>query len=304
MNAQDAQRLVTIHLDRLFADPDLWRQWATTLSRFHRYSLQNTILIAIQRPDATHVAGYKQWQKLGRWVKKGEKGLAILAPILRRPSQDSAEADSSSETDQTSDPSPSAPPPPTVVGFRTVTVFDVSQTDGAPLTVPTPQRLTDTQGTDLVDLLITHVIPVPVQVRPRAQLHDANGVWDPHTQTITLADDLAPAHQLKTLLHEWAHSVAIPDPTTAVTRDVAAEELIAETTALVIASRLGLDTTAYSLPYVGHWAHGQPEALRAVTTAISQRVQILWHALEAAALRHEALAALITPSADPVSVAS
>ncbi|PSR35783.1 MAG: hypothetical protein C7B44_12430 [Sulfobacillus thermosulfidooxidans] len=302
MNTQEAQHLVTTHLERLFADPDLWRQWATTLSRFHRYSLQNTILIALQRPDATYVAGYKQWQKLGRWVKKGEKGLTIFAPILRRAQPDeSAPTDPPSATD-----APAAPPSPspTVVGFRAVTVFDVSQTDGTPLTIPTPQCLTATEGAELRNLLITHVIGVPVQFQSRAQLHDAHGQWDPSTQTITVADDLAPAHQLKTLLHEWAHSVAIPDPATARTRDIAAEELIAETTALVIASRLGLDTTAYSLPYVGHWAHGQPEALRTVTTAISQRVQLLWNALEAAASQHDALAALITPSSDPVPVAS
>ncbi len=143
-------------------------------------------------------------------------------------------------------------------------------------------------------ITITTKEALHVQVQPRTQLREANGVWDPHTRMITLADDLAPAHELKTLLHEWAHSVGIPDTTTAHTRDVAAEELIAETTAFVLAARLGLDTTAYSLPYVGHWAHGQLEALRAVTAAISQRVQILWHALDAAAMQHEALAALIT----------
>jgi hypothetical protein len=112
-------------------------------------------------------------------------------------------------------------PESVLVGFKTVTVFDVAQTTGAPLAVPTPVLLTDAAAADLCDLLVPHVVPVPVTSAPRAALHNANGVWDPQTRTMTLADDLAPAQRLKTLLHEWAHSIGVPDAAAAQQRDVA-----------------------------------------------------------------------------------
>jgi antirestriction protein ArdC len=267
MTAQDAHTLVTAHLERLIDDAALWRTWALTLSRFHRYSLTNTLLIVIQRPDATYVAGYRRWQQLGRQVLKGERGLAIVAPLVKKAPTD---ADAASDTDT---------PESVLVGFKTVTVFDITQTTGAPLAVPTPVLLTDATGADLFDTLVARVVPVPVRFASRAALQNANGVWDPQDGTITLADDLAPAQRLKTLLHEWAHSVGVPDAAAARQRDVAHEELIAETTAFVLAARLGLDTTAYSLPYVGHWARGNPGAVRAVAAAVTERVRVLLSAL-------------------------
>jgi len=94
-------------------------QYLAAIGRFHRYSLRNVMLIASQKPAATHVAGFHTWHKLGRFVKKGEKGILILAPIVRRKNE-SAEQN---ETDESS----------TAVGFRAAYVFDISQTDGQEL---------------------------------------------------------------------------------------------------------------------------------------------------------------------------
>lgn len=269
MTSQDAHALVTAHLERLTDDAALWRTWALTLSRFHRYSLANTFLITAQRPDATYAAGYRRWQQLGRQVQKGERGIAILAPLVKK-----------APADATADPLTDADAPGSVLaGFKTVTVFNITQTTGAPLALPTPTLLTDDTGADLCDTVVTHLIPVPVTEASRVTLREANGVWDPTTRTITLADDLAPAQRLKTLLHEWAHSLGVPDAAAARQRDVAEEEIIAETTAFVVATRLGLDTTAYSLPYIGHWARGQPETVRSVALAVTERVRVLLAAL-------------------------
>ncbi|TFE71394.1 ArdC-like ssDNA-binding domain-containing protein, partial [Methylacidiphilum caldifontis] len=256
-------------LERLTDDVALWRTWALTLSRFHRYSLANTFLIAAQRPEATYVAGYRRWQQLGRQVQKGERGIAILAPLVKKAPADAA-GDPLTDSDT---------PGSVLIGFKTVTVFDITQTTGAPLALPTPVLLTDDTGAALFDTVVTHLMPVPVTQASRATLRDANGVWDPATRTITLADDLAPAQRLKTLLHEWAHSIGVPDAAVARQRDVAEEEIIAETTAFVVATRLGLDTSAYSLPYVGHWARGKPEAVRSVAAAVTERVRVLLAAL-------------------------
>jgi len=95
------------------------RQHLAAMARFHRYSLHNIMLIASQRPDASHVAGFHAWHKLGVFVKKGENGILILAPIIRRKLENNSET----EADESS----------TAVGFRAAYVFDISQTDGQEL---------------------------------------------------------------------------------------------------------------------------------------------------------------------------
>src|SRR5438876_10458449 len=88
----------------------------TTMARFHRYGLHNVCLIVAQRPTAARVAGFHTWRTVGRFVRKGEKGIAIMAPIIARRREDASEDESR-----------------TIAGFRAVYVFDVEQTDGAPL---------------------------------------------------------------------------------------------------------------------------------------------------------------------------
>ena len=102
---------------------DGWLAWLDTAKRFHHYSLGNQLLIARQRPDATHVAGFNRWKELGRHVCKGERGIAILAPCTRKLHDD--------ETDQDRY---------VIAGFRVVHVFDVAQTEGEPLPADPAQR--------------------------------------------------------------------------------------------------------------------------------------------------------------------
>lgn len=106
------QALEAGHSERL-------KEYLAAIARFRRYSLHNVMLIASQKPNATHVAGFHAWHKLGRFVKKGEKGILILAPIIRKKAETNGEA----EPDESS----------VAVGFRATYVFDVSQTDGQPL---------------------------------------------------------------------------------------------------------------------------------------------------------------------------
>ena len=124
MNSENIKKITNQAIEQLITALNEGRsetltQYLAAIGRFHRYSLRNVMLIASQKPTATHVAGFHSWHKLGRFVKKGEKGIMILAPIVRRKNE-SAEQD---ETDESS----------TAVGFRAAYVFDISQTDGQEL---------------------------------------------------------------------------------------------------------------------------------------------------------------------------
>ena len=293
MNAEQAKALVNAGIQQMLEDPEQWRQWAQTMSRFHSYSPGNVLLILQQRPDASHVAGYHAWQELGRQVQKGEHGITILAPIVRR--MPTEEASAPAPVGSVSQ-SPTPAPMKAVVGFRVATVFDISQTQGQALQIPQPKLLDSGDLDELLRHLITTAVPVPVQFAPAVQLGGANGVWSPAQQTITVAADRQPDQQFKTLLHEWSHSVGVPDVTAAMDRHTGSEEIIAETTAFILAGRMGLDTGAYSLPYVGHWAQGDPQKVLALTQSVSQRVQSLSTALEQAAQKDPAIAQ-VWPSA-------
>jgi antirestriction protein ArdC len=141
------------------------KQYLAAMARFHRYSWGNVMLIATQKPAATHVAGFNAWHKLGRFVKKGEKGILILAPVVRR----KAETAEQTENDESS----------TAVGFRAAYVFDISQTDG--------QELPD----------IGSVNGDPREYRDRlAKLVAEQGI------ALDYSEDIAPAHELA---HEMLH---------------------------------------------------------------------------------------------------
>ena len=101
--------------------------YLNVMARFHKYSFRNCLLIAMQRPAATHVAGYRKWEQLGRHVKKGEKGIAILAPMVYKQNAEEQAGNESSEAASSTDPKK------VLRGFRAVHVYDVEQTDGKPL---------------------------------------------------------------------------------------------------------------------------------------------------------------------------
>ncbi len=271
MTAKEAQALADQAVQQLLEDPAAWERWASTYSRFHQYSPGNVLLIMSQRPDATMVAGYHAWQALGRQVQRGEHGITILAPVIRK------EADPQRPQD---------PPEPRVV-FRAATVFDISQTQGRALDLPEAKPLTGRDMADLLDHLVRHAVPVPVEFAP---LKDAYRVWSPATKTIQIRQDAEPNHQLKTLLHEWSHSLGVQTPEQAAQRHVGPEEVTAETTAFILAKRFGIDTEGYSLGYVAAWANGDPQVVLGVQQAVGRRVHAISQALDQAAARDPVIA--------------
>jgi len=229
------------------ANSNGWRRMLTVAARFHRYSPHNVLLITVQRPNATRVAGYRSWQQLGRQVRKGEHGIAILAPVTikRR------------ETDQVPEPAEASTGARMVRAFRVAHVFDIAQTDGPPLPEVRPQLLTGDADPALYLALAEQVDAADYRLlREALPDPEANGQTTFSTRTVRVRPDLSGAQAAKTLAHELAHiRMHAPDPTVVpVIRDVA--EVEAESVAHLVVYAHGLDSLPYTVPYVAGWAGG------------------------------------------------
>ena len=240
-----------------------FRLFLVTMSKFHDYSIGNQILIMIQKPDATRVAGFNTWKDLGRWVRKGEKGIAILAPVM--PPQPKPEEKAPEEEEETEiEPQP--------IYFKVVYVFDIDQTEGKPLPEFEIPVLTGEANEELFARLLSLMESqsVSVSFEPRPYLTpEIKGQYLPPNQ-IWVRPAEPRAQQLKTLLHEVAHYYSegvfrIPR------RDA---ETIAESSAFVVGAHYGFDTGVRSFPYVALWAQDKKvleqnlAAIRRVATTI------------------------------------
>jgi hypothetical protein len=212
------------------------KTYLATMSRFHKYSWGNLLLIAFQMPSATHVAGFNTWKSLGRFVKKGEKGIMILAPIVvRRSAEKGAGAEELNGTEKA------------LVGFRPVYVWDESQTDGEPLT-----EISAVAGDpgDYTDRLKSCVAQLGIALEYSSDIAPAKGLS--HGGKITLLPDLSPAEAFSTLVHELAHEkLHRTERRAATTRTI--RETEAEAVAFVVCQAVGLDGTEASSSYIQLW---------------------------------------------------
>lgn len=240
------------HADRILAavrqviESGDWQAYLRFTQSFHNYSPLNRMLIFIQCEDATHVAGYRDWQGRGRQVRKGEKAIRILAPMVGKAKDD----DGSILTDEAGEPRRR------VYGFREVSVFDVSQTDGDPLPEnPAPySRLTgDAQGWDA---LVSYVEANGGTVTTVPSGHMlAEGDTNTRTREIRIVE-AERAHMVAVLAHECAHlTLHMPDDDTRVYVEHRGDmEVEAEAVAYIVCQRLGLDTGQTSTAYLAGWA--------------------------------------------------
>lgn len=209
-------------------------------TRFHRYSFSNTMLIFLQMPEATRVAGIKTWNSMGRKVKKGEKGIKILAPLTRKVTDE----DTGEEKW-------------ILNGFKTVTVFDVSQTEGKPLPELAPDLQGDTQnGRQLYEQLML-AADVPVKF---GETGSAKGYYHPVKREIVLSDNYSGDELTAILLHEIVHSIVEKDPPKD-KADRERAEIVAEGATYVVAQYFGMDTSSSSFGYVIGWAKGDIEKI-------------------------------------------
>jgi antirestriction protein ArdC len=249
----DAHRRLVAAVDGLVAGED-WRQMLEVARRFHAYSTCNVFLILVQRPDATRVAGYRTWATVGRQVRRGEKGIAILAPLVSR----ARPVDAREEADE-----------PELVqvlrGFRVVHVFDLSQTEGDPLVEVAPTLLTDGAPGELWETLAAQVASAGFALQ-RGDCGPANGVTDFLDRTVTVRDDVAGAQASKTLAHELAHVLLHDTAEHRGCRGVA--EVEAESVAYLVCSHAGITADTYSFPYVARWSGGDLELVRSTAERV------------------------------------
>lgn len=203
------------------------------MARFHRYSFGNVLLIAAQRPDASRVAGYRTWQQLSRQVKEGEKGILIFAPMFlkKRANEVPPEPQSTDE-------------PERLLRFRVVHVFDVSQTEGEPL----PEHATvngDPAG--FTDRLKHFATVSGIVVEYSSDLGSALGCS--RGGRILLRQELSPAEEFSTLVHELAHEF-LHQGEGATRGSKTVRETEAEAVALVVSQAIGLDTNTASSDYI------------------------------------------------------
>lgn len=236
---------------------DKYAQYLQTMSKFHRYSFNNTLLIAMQRPDATLVTGYRNWQSMGRQVKKGEKGITILAPapIKRKREQEILDQNHNPLLD--ADGKPRTEEVEVVIPrFKPTTVFDISQTDGEPIETLAPEELTEAVADyDLFMEAITAVSPVPIRFDEIAG--EAKGYYHSGDKEIVIQKGMSESQTIKTAIHETGHA-RLHDKDImekqGIEKDRLTKEVEAESVAYCVCSAFGVDTSEYSFPYIAGWS--------------------------------------------------
>lgn len=210
-------------------------------TRFRKYSFNNTILIWLKYPQASRVAGIKTWNEIGRHVKKGEKGIAIFAPLLKKTKEEKEEV--------------------RLIGFRAVYVWDVEQTEGEPM--PEVDIAPPVMDGDPEKLFQKVLLSSPVPVSYEEIKGKAKGYYLIKEKWIVLPNNLTPEQRTKTLLHELAHHVYITDSKEweKSKKDLPAAEIIAEGAAYMASARFGLDSASYSFPYIATWAKDAEKVL-------------------------------------------
>ena len=267
-----AEKLTAVH-DQLTAavaaaaSDDGWRAWLATAARFRTYSASNVLLIAAQAPWATRVAGYRVWQGLGRQVRKGERAIAVIAPVRRR----ATTTDDSGPAEQIAPPvpadttDPAGKAPRVLAGFTTAAVFDITQTDGDPLPQRPPLELPEGAApAGLWEALAAEVTARGFTVT-RDDPAPAWGRTTFTTRRVDVAPGLSPAMSCHTLAHELGHIAA--DHATRPGLDLGTGEAEADGIAYLITTAAGMAGT-FSADYITGWTHGNPAVVKATAARV------------------------------------
>lgn len=247
-------------------ESDRYKEYLKFVSKFTDYSARNTMLINMQRPDATLVAAYGKWKQLGRQVERGQTGIEILAPVAfktnqimetERPAKD--EFGNQLYNPDGTEKMETVENPVTELGFKKVYVFDVSQTSGKELPEPV-QELTgeiDTARKESVFAALKKVTGIDIEFQNIKG--GAKGYYSPVDNRIVIQSGMSDAQTLKTAFHEAAHNL-LHDPSKNIVTVKSArneKEVQAESVAFIVAEKFGLDTSEYSFPYIASWSDGK-----------------------------------------------
>jgi antirestriction protein ArdC len=270
---RDADRQKSREAVEALKTSDGWRRWLALRRRFHAYSLANQLLIAMQKPDATRVAGFRLWLKLGYCVRRGERALRIWVPTP--PSKQAFEHWEADGADPADKPR---------TRFRLGPVFDRSQVDPLPPPanpVPLDPPVAPVDGEQLAWafsplIALARELGSSVDVEPMAE--GQGGYYHPETRRIALNEASSINHQVKTLVHELAHAlVRVESHDAQLPFSYAEEELVVESVAFTVCGSMGLDTSGYSVPYLASWSEGAPletiETAAATIDRIAKRIE-------------------------------
>ena len=241
---------------------DSYRNYLATMSKFHNYSFNNTLLIAMQKPDATLVAGYKAWQKnFERHVNKGEKAIRILAPAPYKIKEERDKIDPVTQElllDKDGNPQKEEVEI-TIPAFRAVSVFDVAQTDGKPIPeLASKELLSDVEEYQDMIRAVEAISPVPIELEEIAG--DSKGYYDREAKRIAVQENMSESQTLKTMIHEVAHSKLHSkevEQDEQMKKDRNTKEVEAESIAYTVCQHFGVDTSDYSFGYIAGWSSGR-----------------------------------------------
>ena len=246
-----------------------YTEYLDTMSKFHNYSFNNTLLITMQKPEATLVAGYQAWQKkFNRHVKRGEKGIQIIAPAPIREKQEIEKIDPvTKEPVIGEDGQPETEIVEMVIPrFRVITVFDVSQTEGEPIAdLDVPELTGSVQFYDTFMQALQNISPVPIRMMNVEG--EAKGYYHQTEKYIAIQEDMSNVQTMKTGVHEVSHALLhdreVMDAE-GVLKDRTTKEVEAESIAYIVCNHFGLDTSEYSFTYIASWCESKDmKALRA-----------------------------------------
>jgi len=270
ITVEDASKILNENIEELM-DSEKYKEILKVMSRVRNYSANNMVLIGMQRPDATIVMGYNEWQKLGRNVRKGETAIKILAPIVKKFEEEKKDTTGKPVL---KDGQPVKEEKKGIAGFRTVNVFDISQTDGKEIVSPqfiVSNAMQEDEYMaklyeDYKEFLNENKLPVTEEKSDR----NAYGYYVPSEHKIvinSLSGEVTNTHKFTTLIHEYAHARLHNLESEFKDVDKGHKEVQAESVAFVVSHYYGLDTGDASNGYIAQFG-GQPDKIRAAIKEI------------------------------------
>ena len=243
-----------------FFTSEKYGEYLKTMTKFHRYSFNNTLLIAMQRPEATLVTGYRNWQSMGRQVKKGEKGITILAPAPKKQKKAQALYDQNQMPVLDEQGNQKYEEVEVVIPrFKATTVFDIDQTEGEPIQTIAPEELTEAvQDFDLFIQAITDISPVPIRFDEIEG--SAKGYYDNANKEIVIREGMSESQTIKTAIHVCGHAMLHDRDlmlASGIKKDRETKEVEAESVAYSVCSAFQIETSDYSFPYIAGWSSGR-----------------------------------------------
>ncbi|WP_313527654.1 YodL domain-containing protein [Anaerotignum sp.] len=266
-------------------ESDKYKSYLQTMSRFHKYSLNNTMLISMQKPDATFVAGFNKWRDgFSRYVKKGEKSIKIIAPTPYKIKEEREKLDPQTKAPlldasgkvQTEEVKIQMPM------FRVVSVFDVSQTEGEPLPTLASNLTGNVEQFDVFMEAVNRTAPVPIEIKPMSE--DTDGYYHIEDKRIAIREGMSEVQTISAAIHEVAHSLLHnremekelqaqqgENKKPIKPKDRNTEEVEAESISFAVCSYYGIQTAENSLGYIATWSKGKELAeLRASLETINK----------------------------------